>query len=1299
MIIPTFLKIFFINIFVIITSQKCQNDMTINVDINCFNKIMQFNSKNYRAGHFAINNKGDMVVEYSDEHSRLFYGFKNNGRYYFETENNIKEINYLENINQPDAYPRYESNNIFVYLVDDINKEKAYLFSTSSYISTTELHDLENDNYKVKTTKDFMGSQIYGYVIPLLEAKYNNNNLYFCIFNNDNSYGRDFVIKRFGFKSFELTSNEFDKTITKSYSHTNRIISSFILEEDDILAVFYMDSTLWYNLDLYDFDLNLLKDRMPINAKVIDSAYFGIFFKGIYLKEKYASLMYFLNNGDGKTLYIEILDFTLQKGNYNFNSVLKLNINKYNFNTYLALNEFVKVNPERLIYITTINYHDLYILFFDLYNNYSILKTRLYFLNFPLYELKLELSACIFNNFLAFTGTFYYTNYDRLFSLFILFGFPKGIDSVIDISPYILDSESYNSNYNLINLLMENFVIENNLFNYEKINQIKLVSIPGEIIFYNEDNPLPLSNGEILTENYRLINNKEIIKENKYYELHYQYVVKEQDFTLFYQYEQEELNFGSNDGTNDDIEFNQIIYYGRTNILKFKLCYDLCETCDVYGTSNFNQKCLTCPSLYDYNYFTTIPLNCIQEGYFQDNEEKIIIKCNEENSKFYFDKKRNKKICFKFNYNCPNDYSNFNETTNECMPTPYYESMIQDLKNSNYLNEEILSKIISVLIPNYNGENDAIIGRNNTIFQITTEENEMKILKGLSENNYNLTVIDLGDCEDKLRENYHIDKSIPLIILKAEKISTTISQKSLQYEVYNSQTLEQLNLSICDNKINIYYPIKMEQNEKDVYENLNKFGYDYFDINNKFYQDICSTYETKYGTDIILSDRINDIYNKNYSCPSNCEYSSYSNSLGYLNCECSIENKNITIGEISNLVIKSFIFSFNTLNYKFIKCYKLVLNLNIFIKNLGNWFLFILFLAYLVFLILYIIKGINPLIKEVNNFLEKKKKKQNKIVLNITDNISHNENNKSNNSINMNESKKKLNITNIKFHKTKVNELIIVNKKEKNKNKLNKNDNLDTDKNNKNNKDINLNNIIKKIYKKIKYRKNKSFIDLDNLNYEEAIKNDKRSFIKMFLSKLRRQHIIIFTFCSENDFNLIYIKLAKFCFAICINISINALFFSDESIHKINLNYGKYNLVQQIPQILYSSLISLIIDLLISFLTLSETQIYTIIRLKEKNPKKNKKEIDKIYRFIKIKFVLFFSITFLPFIFFWYFVTAFCAVYENTQITFLKDFVTSFFTEFTYPFFLYYILAFFRKISLKDKAKKRLKFLYIIGNL
>ena len=36
-----------------------------------------------------------------------------------------------------------------------------------------------------------------------------------------------------------------------------------------------------------------------------------------------------------------------------------------------------------------------------------------------------------------------------------------------------------------------------------------------------------------------------------------------------------------------------------------------------------------------------------------------------------------------------------------------------------------------------------------------------------------------------------------------------------------------------------------------------------FDINDRFYQDICSPYTTKDNTDIILSDRINYIYNNN----------------------------------------------------------------------------------------------------------------------------------------------------------------------------------------------------------------------------------------------------------------------------------------------------------------------------------------------------------------------------------------------------------------------------------------------------
>lgn len=78
-------------------TQTCENGMTININNNCFNEIILFNNKNYRSGHFAINNKGDMIVEYSDERSRLFYGLKKNVRYFFDTDNNRKEIENIQN--------------------------------------------------------------------------------------------------------------------------------------------------------------------------------------------------------------------------------------------------------------------------------------------------------------------------------------------------------------------------------------------------------------------------------------------------------------------------------------------------------------------------------------------------------------------------------------------------------------------------------------------------------------------------------------------------------------------------------------------------------------------------------------------------------------------------------------------------------------------------------------------------------------------------------------------------------------------------------------------------------------------------------------------------------------------------------------------------------------------------------------------------------------------------------------------------------------------------------------------------
>ena len=376
--------------------------------------------------------------------------------------------------------------------------------------------------------------------------------------------------------------------------------------------------------------------------------------------------------------------------------------------------------------------------------------------------------------------------------------------------------------------------------------------------------------------------------------------------------------------------------------------------------------------------------------------------------------------------------------------------------NSNDTNEENLSIIILNLIQHYDGHsNNVIKGNNNSYFQLTTNENEINTLKGITDNKYNLSVIDLGDCEKKLRESYHINESIPLIILKSEKLSSIIPEKSLQYEIFNLETKEKLNLSVCDANINIFYPINLDEKQKDLYENLNKLGYDMFDINNEFYQDICTPYETENGTDIILSDRINDIYDNSYSCPSNCKYSSYLNQTGYLNCECSIVGGNITMEEVGNFVLKEFINVFHTLNYKFVICYKLVFHKNVITKNLGSWFCIVLFIIYLVFLILYIIKGTKSLMKEVDVFIEKKKKRSNTILVN--NNLSYNKMDKSNKSLKINVSNKKLNYTNIETKENKGNEILTINKIDENKNKKRANNNLIETNNNDDEHDRNYN--------------------------------------------------------------------------------------------------------------------------------------------------------------------------------------------------------------------------------------------------
>ena len=113
-------------------------------------------------------------------------------------------------------------------------------------------------------------------------------------------------------------------------------------------------------------------------------------------------------------------------------------------------------------------------------------------------------------------------------------------------------------------------------------------------------------------------------------------------------------------------------------------------------------------------------------------------------------------------------------------------------------------------------------------------------------------------------------------------------------------------------------------------------------------------------------------------------------------------------------------------------------------------------------------------------------------------------------------------------------------------------------------------------------------LDLNNLSYEKALELDKRTFGQIYWSKLKGKHLLIFTFISCEDHNLLYIKVARFLFLICSSMAMNIIFFFDSSMHKIYMDYGKYDFIQQIPQIIYSSIVSLVIEMLIGILSYTD---------------------------------------------------------------------------------------------------------------
>ena len=636
--------------------------------INC-STIIVFNSHEYRSGQFAFKENGDMIIEYSNDKDnyRLFYGLKKNGKFYFN--NNSSFIETTATYNNNDTH-RYEARNIFV-IID--NKE--YLFSIASDKSVAELWDLTEGNIvanKFISSTIFLGFNEYSYVFSLLEMDTTHKNFVISYLSGD---GHSYNLQKFSFTNFGFNSNDYSITTTSEKydinSFINRIVNCFIMNNEKIVVFLVGSSMSKFELYIYNYDLQPLnKGSLPVIDEISNfQSGVGLFSKAYHLENNDAIFIYF-TKPSSSSLKLKIVTISEDTKSFTVKIEQYLNSNNdCNLNSLPMRNDFAKVNSQRFIYLglDESTSKNIYIYLFDLYNDFNSLNIRVYQENFNgEHSIDKELSADVFNNHLIFTATAIKNS--KQYSILMIFGYANYTDSIIDISEYFMDDEMNNSN-NLVDKLLANITIENNIFNYYiDTNEIKLISIPEEIIFYNGNLPSnenKVSNGENLNRIYTFQQNQNKEKTDEFYFLDYQPIVKEPTYE----------NYGSGTikimkGDNQNIYQNgyvQQIYYGRTITVKFKLCHEYCGTCLKYGKSDNLQLCESCLPDYSYFYGNEFNSNCVPDGYFYDKDNNILTKCYDSNSYFYINLTDNKRICFKNTLPCPDEYPFLNETNKECI--------------------------------------------------------------------------------------------------------------------------------------------------------------------------------------------------------------------------------------------------------------------------------------------------------------------------------------------------------------------------------------------------------------------------------------------------------------------------------------------------------------------------------------------------------------------------------------------------------------------------------------------------------
>ena len=542
--------------------------------------------------------------------------------------------------------------------------------------------------------------------------------------------------------------------------------------------------------------------------------------------------------------------------------------------------------------------------------------------------------------------------------------------------------------------------------------------------------------------------------------------------------------------------------------------------------------------------------------------------------------------------------------------------------------------------------------------------------------------IDFGSCEQLIRTKNGINDDEELLLYEVEHTIKEFNIPIIEYVLFTENCTTQLDLSICNN-VSVQYYIPNKINDKDL---------DKHDPSSDFYNDECNKESTEDGVDMTPYSK-KKYYNNNYMslCEKGCTFKGLDSNKTKIICDCNIKgnmtyngatvNKDNLLNKIENDKSSSNLKVTNCLGNVFNSPKKLV-------KNSGFIVLTIILGIFIIIFILFCTKGKRNLEYKLDeviyNKFEKvpKKGKKNSVKekTSIEEDINPYIKNKK-------RKRRKPKISNahkknsLSIKSSKSSFVHILPGEKNNLDLINNNDNSY-----KNKLTTNENNVNSQI--EDKPNENNDY-EMNNLDYIQAIKYDKRTCCDYYCSLLKNKQLFLFTFCSFNDYNSGIIKKFIFFLSFAIHYTISALFFDDNNMNQIYEDKGSYNISFQMPRIILSVLASnVFLRVMLETLILTDRSVLYVKQQYTRQLAEIAKE--KILKCVNIKFAIFFILNFILLILFWFYLVSFNGTYENTQIYLIENTFIGFAFSLAYPFFLNIIPAALRMLALATiKPKNR----------